>query len=253
MAGVEAMSIVTEHTFPRHAHDQFGVGVMTSGAQRSWSGIGAVESTAGDIIMVNPGEMHDGAPVGGARGWRIVYFEPALAMRETAEDGMTGDLVMRPVARDPQLANDVHRLIDALGSPTRDAMAAEEAFLRCLMRASRRHGVDGPAQARRSPPVNRAIRRLEEAPEKAASLADLAALSGVSRFQLLRGFFREAGATPHAYLVQLRVRLARRHLAAGASPAETAALAGFADQSHLTRAFVRQFGVTPSRYRAAIR
>jgi AraC-like DNA-binding protein len=27
--------------------------------------------------------------------------------------------------------------------------------------------------------------------------------------------------------------------------------AGFADQSHMTRAFVRQIGVTPSRYQAA--
>jgi AraC-like DNA-binding protein len=28
-------------------------------------------------------------------------------------------------------------------------------------------------------------------------------------------------------------------------------IAGFADQSHLTRVFVRQVGITPSRYRAA--
>jgi len=28
--------------------------------------------------------------------------------------------------------------------------------------------------------------------------------------------------------------------------------AGFADQSHMSRAFVRQFGITPGRYRAAV-
>ena len=84
------------------------------------------------------------------------------------------------------------------------------------------------------------------------SLAELAALSGVSRFQLLRGFAREIGTTPHAYLVQLRVRRARRHLAGGKSPGEAAALAGFADQSHMTRAFVCHFGITPARYKAAI-
>jgi hypothetical protein len=27
---------------------------------------GAVESVVGDVIMVNPGEMHDGSPIGGA-------------------------------------------------------------------------------------------------------------------------------------------------------------------------------------------
>jgi AraC-like DNA-binding protein len=93
---------------------------------------------------------------------------------------------------------------------------------------------------------------LDAAPEVPTSLAELAAFSGVSRFQLLRGFAREVGTTPHAYLVQRRVRLVRRLLAAGRSPANAALLAGFADQSHMTRAFVRQFGITPGRYSAAI-
>jgi AraC-like DNA-binding protein len=100
--------------------------------------------------------------------------------------------------------------------------------------------------------VLKAIRRLDAAPEVPTSLTELAALSGVSRFQLLRGFAREVGTTPHAYLVQRRVRLVRRLLTAGRSPADAAVLAGFADQSHMTRAFVRQFGITPGRYRAAI-
>ena len=115
-----------------------------------------------------------------------------------------------------------------------------------------RHGsrplpVAGPA-----PLVARALQRLRESPERPATLAELAALSGVSRFQLLRGFARTVGVTPHAYLIQQRVRLARRLLAAGRRPAEVAAEAGFADQSHLTRAFRRQLGVTPARYRAAV-
>jgi len=48
------------------------------------------------------------------------------------------------------------------------------------------------------------------------------------------------------------VRLARRHLRQGHALAEAAQLAGFADQSHLTRAFLRQFGITPGRYRDAV-
>jgi AraC-like DNA-binding protein len=74
----------------------------------------------------------------------------------------------------------------------------------------------------------------------------------MSRFQLLRGFAREVGTTPHAYLVQRRVCLARRLLAAGKPLADTAHRAGFADQSHMTRAFLRQLGITPGRYRAAV-
>ena len=247
------MTLFSNHTFPRHSHDHFGIGVMTSGAQRSWSIVGRVESESGDVIMVNPGEMHDGMPVdGAARGWRIIYLDPALVAREIAEETSGAELVMRPVARDPLLANDVVRLFTALKHPAQDNLAAEESLLRCLMRILQRHGLGGVRTAGASAPVTKAVRRLDAAPELPTSLAELAALSGVSRFQLLRGFAREIGTTPHAYIVQQRVRLVRRLLTAGRSPIDAALLAGFADQSHMTRAFVRQLGITPGRYRAAI-
>ncbi|KAA9001926.1 AraC family transcriptional regulator [Affinibrenneria salicis] len=253
IAGVEAMTMLTEHAFPRHSHDHFGIGVMTSGAQRSWSDMGLVESRAGDIIMVNPGEIHDGAPVGGVRGWHIIYLAPNLLMREAGDDVAPGDLTIRPVAQDAQLAGEILRFFRELSRQNSDPLAREEALLRCLMSVTQKHGVNGARGARKSPSVARAIQRLEQAPENPISLSELAGLCDMSRFQLLRGFARETGATPHAYLVQLRVRLARRLLAAGQRPADAALLAGFADQSHLTRAFVRQFGVTPARYQAIIR
>jgi len=34
LPGVEAMTLLTDHAFPRHSHDGFGIGVMTAGAQR---------------------------------------------------------------------------------------------------------------------------------------------------------------------------------------------------------------------------
>jgi AraC-like DNA-binding protein len=247
------MTLFSSRAFPRHSHDHFGIGIMTSGAQRSWSVIGQVESEAGDVIMVNPGEMHDGLPVGGrARGWRILYLDPALVAQDTADGSADNEPVVSPVVRDPQLARQVARLFAELETSAPDVLAVEETLLRCLMRVLRRHGLAGAAAACASPSVLRAVRRLDDAPEAPTSLADLAALSGVSRFQLLRGFAREMGTTPHAYLVQRRVRLVRRLLAAGRSPADAALLAGFADQSHMTRAFVRHFGITPGRYRAAI-
>jgi AraC-like DNA-binding protein len=202
---------------------------------------------------VNPGEMHDGMPMDGVpRGWRILYLDPALVAREIADETTDGELIARPVARDLRLARDVVRLFAELERPAQDGLAAEESLQRCLMCILCRHGVHGPRAPCASPPVMKAIRRLDSAPEVPTSLAELAALSGVSRFQLLRGFAREVGTTPHAYLVQRRVRFVRQLLAAGRSPADAAVMAGFADQSHMTRAFVRQLGITPGRYKAAI-
>src|SRR5712672_164261 len=86
-AGIEAMTLISNHHFPRHSHDQFGIGVIASGAHRSWSGIGQVEALAGDTIMVNPGEMHDGAPLdSNARTWQMLYFSPELVIDQVKED-----------------------------------------------------------------------------------------------------------------------------------------------------------------------
>ena len=59
--------------------------------------------------------------------------------------------------------------------------------------------------------------------------------------------------TPHAYLVQRRLALARSLLDAGRPIADAAAAAGFADQAHLTRAFRRSLGYTPAAYAGARR
>ena len=226
---------------------------MVFGAQRSWSAIGQVESQVGDVIMVNPGEIHDGIPIGGrARGWRMLYLDPGLVAREVAAEVGGGPQITRPAVRDPMLAALFARFFAQATAASPDRLALEQELLRCLVHVLRRHGIRRPSPAGSSPSVSKALERLDATPEEPTSLAELAALSGVSRFQLLRGFAREVGTTPHAYLVQRRVRLVRRLLAAGQSPAEAALRAGFADQSHMTRAFVRQFGITPGRYRAAL-
>ncbi|HXY06995.1 MAG TPA: AraC family transcriptional regulator [Terriglobales bacterium] len=252
--GLEAVSFVSNHHFPRHAHDQFGIGLVTQGAQRSWSGIGSVRAGPGDCIMANPGEIHDGIPLEGKpRAWSMIYLDPGLVTEELGEELVGGAVeLVCPVARDPLLKRHFTDLFTCLTIVPTDNFGAEERLLRCLVCLMERHGAIRPRFAGPAPCVQRALRRMTSAPEQKLSLAELAALSGVSRFQFLRGFMRSVGSTPHAYLVQMRVRLARRLLAEGQTPAQAAAIAGFADQSHMTRAFVRLLGVTPSRYRAAI-
>ena len=182
----------------------------------------------------------------------MLYFEPALVVSETQDEAVGSPEIARPALHDPALRQIFIQLFSIVTDARSDPFAIEEALVGTLVHTLRRHG-GRPAVVRgRSPCVLKALRRLNAAPEATATLAELAALSGVSRFQLLRAFAREVGTTPHAYLIERRVRLARQLLKAGQRPAEAAAAAGFADQSHLTRAFVRQFGITPARYRAAV-
>ncbi|MBQ2649011.1 MAG: helix-turn-helix transcriptional regulator, partial [Achromobacter sp.] len=100
--------------------------------------------------------------------------------------------------------------------------------------------------------IRHALALIDDAPAAALSLADLARACGLSRFQVLRGFSRATGMTPHAYQVQRRLLLARRLLRHGMALADAAASAGFADQSHMTRLFTRAYGVSPGRYALAV-
>src|SRR5262245_60748658 len=118
------MTLHSDHAFPRHAHDTFGIGLILTGAQRSWSVVGQVEAAAGDAIMVNPGEMHDGIPMGAARAWRIVYLDTAVVERSIGEEARVSDFTMRPVARDRRLAARIARLSSRLEGT--DPLAAEE-------------------------------------------------------------------------------------------------------------------------------
>ena len=223
------------------------------GAHRSWSAVGQVEAFAGDILFCNPGEIHDGTTLKGrVRGWRIAYVDPSL-MNRGVEEEAGGELeIVRAVAQDRLLAWHGLRLFASLRQAAPDPLELEENLVHAIEGILRRHAVRRPKRHSTSPPsVAIALQRLDAANNESVSISELAALAGVSRFQLLRAFRRETGITPHAYLMQRRVSVARRLLATGEMPAEAAAAAGFSDQSHMTRAFVRQFGVTPARYRAA--
>jgi len=84
------------------------------------------------------------------------------------------------------------------------------------------------------------------------SLAELAGVAGLSRFELLRRFRQQNGLTPHAFQRDRRIDRARAMLGAGEPPAAVAAACGFADQPHLSRVFKRLVGVTPGAYARAV-
>lgn len=265
--GVYVTHTESARHFPRHSHGTFGIGVIEHGAQKSASGRGQVDARAGDLISTNPGEVHDGRPFGGpTRRWRMVYMEPHALYSAIASPGSdaSGLELTRPVLHDAELAQALYRLFvcaEASSAPAGPQihglqghhLAWEEAFANACGLLVRRHTtreIDTPELAARAAlqPVRE---RLADDLLNPPSLAELALLAGLSRYQLLRHFARAYGAPPHAWLMQQRTERARSLVAKGMSLASAAAACGFADQSHMTRGFMRQFGFTPGAWRQA--
>jgi AraC family transcriptional regulator len=85
-------------------------------------------------------------------------------------------------------------------------------------------------------------------------LATLAHEAGVHPVYLVQRFRRQFHCTPGEYQRQLRVDAAKEKLASSTCTlSEIALLTGFADQSHLTRIFKRNTGMTPAEFRRTAR
>jgi transcriptional regulator GlxA family with amidase domain len=125
-----------------------------------------------------------------------------------------------------------------------DAIAGLAPHLRSASAAARRERGEHGA-------VRRARLHLQDRWDQPVSLAQLAEVAGLSRFELIRRFRQQNGLTPHSFQRDLRIERARAMLGDAMPAAAVAAACGFADQPHLTRVFKRLVGVTPGVYARA--
>lgn len=249
---VTAVDACSSRSFARHMHDEFGVGLVWGGAQRSWSGRGPVEAVRGNVITVNPAELHDGAPIGSHRSWSMLYFsqhEVSSLVADLEEGRVSMREMHAPVLDDRRLAGLFLALRKAACHP-QGAQAFEERLLTLFAR------LFGTARMPAGLPtgqISKVRERIDDAPACPHALIDLAALAGLSRYQTVREFSRLTGLTPHAYVMLRRSDMARTLIRQGSTLAEAAVSAGFADQSHMHRVFVARHGFTPGAYAKAFR
>ncbi|MCG5239780.1 AraC family transcriptional regulator [Azospirillum doebereinerae] len=242
------------HVYAPHTHETYVIGVITAGTELyRYRGVTHAAS-AGDVVLLNPEELHDGRPAGEGYAYRI-FYPPVALIGQTLADALDrpalpsfGDTVLK----DPELFQAIRALHRDLERPERDALHLESVALRAFTAAALRHG-DLNARPRplgREPvAVRRAREYLDAHLEGPVELADLAEAVGLSRFHLLRVFRAAVGTTPHGYLTDRRVGRAKEMLGGPLPLAEIAAACGFCDQAHLNRVFKARVGVAPGHYR----
>lgn len=243
------------HAYAPHRHESYVIGVIEAGCETFRVRGVRHYARPGQVAFVNPLETHDGEPVGAGYSYRMTYPETGL-LREVA-----GSLAGRETSATPFFAEPLvedaqgamvfaaaHRAVEQGG----DGLAGEEMLLgfyaRCLALHAR---WPVAALGREAGPVALARAIMEDRFEEDLSLAELSRLTGLPRHHLIRAFRAQTGLTPHAYLVDVRIRRARERLRAGDTPGDVAAATGFCDQAHLTRAFKARHGVTPGAFRRA--
>jgi AraC-like DNA-binding protein len=251
---VEAMRAhFVRHVYDRHSHDAYLFGVTEQGVQAFRCRGSTRVSAAGMIMAFNPDDPHDGhAAARDGFTYTMLHLGTDLVADILADaQGRRAGLPLftEPVVDDGPLAGRLRRL-NALLLDGATRLEAQELVMGTVLAMVQRHATQ---------PVTAATPSGSGAPSRLRDLLhdcfaddlsgdDLARAVGLSRFQLYRQFRERYGVAPSAYLRQVRLREARRRLAAGAAIAEVAFATGFADQSHLTRWFRRTYGITPRVY-----
>ncbi|MEE4314288.1 MAG: AraC family transcriptional regulator [Desulfofustis sp.] len=90
---------------------------------------------------------------------------------------------------------------------------------------------------------------LKEDLHKDLTLNSLAQSLNANPYTLLRKFKAQTGISPHAYRMNCRIDLAKKHLREGRDITDTALVCGFFDQSHFHRHFKAMTAATPQEYR----
>jgi AraC-like DNA-binding protein len=244
------------YAFPRHFHEEYVIAIMLRGVERLRHTRGANLVTAGSLILLNPGEVHENGAVDDAGfAYRTLYVPKGVVERTLADaDLRAGPLpgFVHAAASDPEtfrLLRRLHLAVQA-GEPV---LRLQSLLALGLAQLFRRHAALPPPR-RGQRPSQRRITLVQEYLDahfaEKVSLDDLGRLAGLSPFHLVRSFREEVGMPPCRYQIQRRVLHALARLRQGVAIPLAALEAGFVDQSHLHRHMKRILGVTPGQFRA---
>ncbi|WP_049797386.1 AraC family transcriptional regulator [Kribbella flavida] len=238
---VRRLRLRPSHRFPRHAHQSWSFGLVSTGKVRLWSSGSWHTAAFGLATVLPPGQVHEGVIDEAGLAYDAVTVRPEY-VADVLATGSTPSV--RGLLHLPGPIRQLARADRSVGAEERRELVL--AAVSRLFEHPPGAETDGRAGGRLAVAVRH---RLDQRFREPVDVRTLAAELGVAPATVIRAFQQYAGLSPYAYVISQRVDLARRLLDGGERPADAALRAGFFDQAHLNRHFVRLVGVPPGVYR----
>lgn len=204
------------------------------------------------VLFIGQGEPYETRPVSS-----FGSFGTSLSVSPDAFEELHDECPVRQPSRvsahaDPKFLLQQAELFACIRSPSAN-LRIEEVGLRLFLTAWRdtsRTFDWSPKSRKAAAHVSAAREILAERFHTPITITDLAKRIGVSPFYLCHVFGAYTGTSLHQYVISLRLSAAIHCLAESKRGiSEIAALFGFSQHSHFTRAFRRRFGIAPSELR----
>lgn len=238
--------------YATHTHDTVSIGAVDSGYSTFTCGTASYRLAAGSLVMVPSHCAHACNPdPDAAWSYQMLHLDAQWVRALLAENDRGADTELPDHAAVSHALPAYQRFCELNDLLFSEATHADKEAALILYIGSR-SWLDLPLAA---PPLPLLPHRLQhivallnESRSHDISLATLADMAGMSRYQFIRAFRAATGMTPHAYQLDLRILQARQLLRRGHSLSRIAHDLGFADQSHFHRAFKQRVAATPGIY-----
>ncbi|MDM5060924.1 AraC family transcriptional regulator [Aeromonas rivipollensis] len=239
--------------YDKHSHAHFSIGAITGGHSHYLNQRSRQEVGPGSLVLMNPEEVHACNPIADQPWSYLMFYLDTDWLRSQQEEAGLGS-EFRPfdmtASRDPLLYQGLqhlhHQLVQA-PDPLAREVACHLFSRQLLARLTPARWDDRPPQH-----LQRAAELMQDDSASPLSLLQLSAVAGLTPSHFVRAFSQHYGMTPHAYLLDRRIRHARTLLKQGQPLAEVALASGFADQAHFQRQFKRRVAATPGQYRTQL-
>ena len=247
------------HNFERHVHDELVITVTEQGVGHAKARNVADALGSSAIWVSGLGEYHYGS-VSDQQQWsyRAIYLnQQALqAVSSVFRNGTDGDpLIPHGVYVDPQLSTMLltfHKQME-LRVPLLEKQALWWSTMGLFFGRYGQQSLSIASSDKETSKMEMIREYIAMNFRENISTEKLAAITGLSRFYLIRSFKRKYGLPPHAYANQLKLLAAKQQLTEGITPAAVASDVGFYDQSHFNRLFKKAYGITPCTYAEAFK
>lgn len=240
-----------------HTHQQWSMGAILHGSSDFICGNHQQQVKAGSLVFINPNQVHACNPLPN-QPWRyLMFYIDSTWLSDWCHNQ---GFFPKPLWKDlpcqhsdhPELFRRVVQLGEQLMQTSLSASLRQQQLEQCLEQLLPHLLQVKPSVKESSNPLPSGLQQLNdwllEHYQDLVSLDDLCHISGYSSGHLIRLFRKHYGLTPHAWLLDRRIRFGQEQLKQGRPLAEVAQNAGFSDQAHFQRVFKRHVATTPGHY-----
>ena len=246
-----------------HHHDFYEVYYLLRGEVEYWVDGRIIRMQPGDLLLINPQELHHAQVNPGGLYERIVLwvdrawlerFSDENASLTRCFDRALADRanLLRPSARQRaalrgRLAELVQESYGEGGyAGAQYATAVLLQFMVELNRMAQQTAAPDRSSAAPAPLVSQVLEYIGANYGEELSLENLAQRFFVSKYHMMRQFRRETGTTVHLYITQKRLVKARELMDSGMRATEACYRCGWRSYSSFTRAYGKHLGTTPT-------